>query len=101
MSEIDEWFFTGHPQKTRAAARFKLVPTHVRNADVALKAPDLAGKDAQAVLLGGFFARSEQRLQSQADSEKGYTRANAFDQCVANLKLVERAHHLAEVAHAR
>jgi len=39
-------------------------------------------------------------LQSQADSEKRNARANAFDQRIANLEIVERAHHLAEVADA-
>ena len=50
--------------------------------------------------LGSFFARFEQRLQAEADAQERNARANALDQGIANLEIVERAHHLAEVADA-
>jgi hypothetical protein len=55
---------------------------------------------SQAARFGRFFAALEQRLQAQADAQKRHPGADAFDQCVAHLHLVERPHHLAEVAHA-
>ena len=54
------------------------------NALVALKAVDLAWENPKAALVRGLFARSEQRLQAQADSEERNTGADTFDQGVAH-----------------
>ncbi len=60
----------------------------------------LTGINPEAAFAWRLFARFEKRLQAEADAEKRNAGANTLDQCVANLKIVEGAHHLAEVANA-
>ena len=51
-------------------------------------------------LFGRFFAVFEQRLQAQADAQKRHARADALQQRRAHAHLIQRPHHLAEVADA-
>ena len=47
-----------------------------------------------------LFAAFEQRLQAEADAEERHAGGDALDEGFADPQLVERAHHLAEVADA-
>ena len=58
------------------------------------------GKDAEAALVGRFFAAFEEPLQAEADSEKGHAGFDAGHEGVADVHFVERAQHLSEVADA-
>src|SRR5207245_465730 len=59
-----------------------------------------AGEDSEAANFGRLVAGFEQRLQAEADAQERHAGADAVDQGIANSELVERAHHLSEMADA-
>ena len=100
MGEVDKRLLAKATQQPRIAARLELVPSHVRHAGVCRKAAHGALEECQSTRFGRFFAAFEQGLQAETDAQERHARADAFDQRVAHLHLVERSHHLAEVAYA-
>ncbi len=74
------------------------IPTHVRHARVPGEALHRARIDAQAAHLGSFFTVFEESLQAETDAEERHARLDALDERGADIHLVERAQHLAEVA---
>src|ERR1700722_11810232 len=100
MSEVEIWMGREIPQQLRTIQGLNLIPSHVRHASVSRKTPDLPLKQAKPPLFGRFFARFEQALQSQANPQKWDAGANALQQRVTDLQLIECAHHLPKVADA-
>ncbi len=51
-------------------------------------------------LIGRFFAALEESLQSKANAQKRHSGADARDQRLPHVHLIQRAQHLPEVADA-
>ena len=100
VGEVEVWFVSDAFKQARWTVGFDLVPTHVRNPQIALKALDDSFEHAEPLFFRGFFARLEQRLQAQADAQERNSCADAFDQRFANAQFVQRPHHLTEMPHA-
>ena len=73
----------------------------MRDADVAGKALHGSRKNSETPAVGRLFACLEQRLQAEADAQEGNAGAHALEDGIAQTELVQRAHHLAEMADAR
>ena len=75
-------------EELRIGARFELVPAHVGDARGLRKALHGAGEKAQAADFGGFFAGFEEGLHAKADFEVQDARADAFEECGADVEFV-------------
>jgi len=101
VREIKIWARREIREQLRAIARLNFVPSHVRHAGGGWKAKDPAFKETEPLSIRRFLARLEQSLQAKTDPQEGNTGVNAFEQRIANLHLIERAHHLSKMADAR
>jgi hypothetical protein len=100
VREINEWLRRQIVQDARRANGIECVPAHVRDARIDIEALHVSGEDAESALVRGFFTGFEESLESETDAEKRDAGVDTADECVADVHLIERAQHLAEVAHA-
>jgi hypothetical protein len=70
----------------------------MRHAGVRGETPDRAWEQAETSQVRRFLATLKQSLQAQANAEERNSVANAIEQRLAHLHLVESAHHLAVVS---
>jgi hypothetical protein len=78
-------------EQGRIALLFKLIPAHVRELYVWRQRADDSGEKIQTLELRSLFARPEQYLQSQADSQKRDAAMDGVDQRGAEFFFVEGA----------
>jgi hypothetical protein len=100
VGEVNMWMRRQTFEDTRRFDCVKMVPAHVRDAGCVVEASDHAGKYGEALLVRGFLAAFEERLEAEADSEERDAAMNAVEERLTDLQVVEGLQHLSEVAYA-